>query len=636
MLGRYRLEAHLGRGSMAEVFRAYDPDLDRAVAIKTVRLDTGQFAGNTDELIARFQQEARSAGSLSHPNIVTVYDYGQERGLYYLVMEYVEGDTLARRLAGGALPAGEAAVIVQQACEALGAAHEAGIVHRDIKPGNLMVDRSTGLVKVMDFGIAKLGVGDLTRDGGLVGTPRYMSPEQVRGEPVDGRSDLFSLGTVYCEILTGELAFTGDNMSAISYQIVNEDPAQLAEVESRFGEGPAWVLRRALAKEPEKRFQTAAEFRSAIDTHCLGTGVTPPEAAADVARAPDPLVAPPAPVAPEPVDTPPVPPIPVPTPPTAPAPPAAPAPATGSAGASPSAADPSQPVPAAPVFSSPRRVKGPGRGLVLGSLFVVLFLGGGFAAWLRFGAEWGLRGTGDENLVLAADSSEVPDSPPPDTAPPPEPPPVRLALSVEPVAAAVTVDDTLAVSPDSGALLAVGSHRVRAEAAGYLTLDTLIELAADDSLRLTLARAPPTTGTVAVSANLPGRVLLNGRDRGAAPLSGLRLRPGSYTVRFVPEAGDGLAEQRTVIVRAGEAARISFDISDALLSVGVREPRWATVYAGEARLGDTPLIEHRMPARVYTVRVAREGYVTQERLVRLTPGESYQWVDVVLDPVGSP
>jgi hypothetical protein len=177
----------------------------------------------------------------------------------------------------------------------------------------------------------------------------------------------------------------------------------------------------------------------------------------------------------------------------------------------------------------------------------------------------------------------------------------------------------------------MGAHRVHAEAAGYLPLDTVVELTSDLSLTLALKRAPPTTGTVEVTASLRGRVIVDGRDRGAAPVTGLRLRPGTYTVRFVPEGADGLAEQSAVTVRAGQASRVSFDITDGLLSVGVRSPRWATVYAGEVKIGDTPLIEHRLPARVYTIRVAREGYVTQERLVRLTPGENYQWVDVVLE-----
>jgi len=285
-----------------------------------------------------------------------------------------------------------------------------------------------------------------------------------------------------------------------------------------------------------------------------------------------------------------------------------------------------------PVFTAPRRTRGPGKGPLLGVFVTLAIAVASTVAWFQFGGV------------------NVPEAPPPDAAadsaqalveagveePPPEkpPPPVRLAFTVEPAAATVTVDDSLTAIPDSGVVLEIGPHRVHAEAAGYLPLDTVVELASDVSLSLALKRAPPTTGTVGVRANLPGRVLVDGRDRGAAPVAGLRLRPGSHTVRFVPEGADGLAEERAVTVSAGKASRVSFDIKDALISVGVRDPRWATIYAGEVKIGDTPLIEHRMAARVYTIRVVRDGYVAQERLVRLTPGQSFQWVDIVLEAEG--
>ena len=294
---------------------------------------------------------------------------------------------------------------------------------------------------------------------------------------------------------------------------------------------------------------------------------------------------------------------------------------------------PVRPGQADPVFTAPRRAKGPGGRTVLGIVAVVVLCVAAVGAWLQWGSpDRPNDPAADEMSNVAADSGQLEaEEPPADTAPTPPPPPARLAFSVEPAAATVTVDDSLTASPDSGVVLELGAHRVYAEAAGYLPLDTVVELTSDLSLTLALKRAPPTTGTVEVNASLPGRVIVDGRDRGAAPVTGLRLRPGTYTVRFVPEGADGLAEQSAVTVRAGQASRVSFDITDGLLSVGVRSPRWATVYSGEVRIGDTPLIEHRLPARVYTIRVAREGYVTQERLVRLTPGENYQWVDVVLE-----
>jgi hypothetical protein len=285
-----------------------------------------------------------------------------------------------------------------------------------------------------------------------------------------------------------------------------------------------------------------------------------------------------------------------------------------------------------PVFTPPRRPRGPGKAIVLKSLVTVVAIGAAVGVWLKFsdgtpeGAQIEAPSVADDAApIAAADTAEV-------TEPEPEPeppPPVRLSLTVQPGAATVLVDDTLTVGPD-GALMPPGPHTVHAESEGYLPLDTVVELGADTALALVLTRAPPTTGTMAVRASIPGRVLVNGRDRGAAPLRGLELRPGSYTVRFVPDGAEALAEERSVRVVAGEAASASFDITDALLSVGVREPRWATVYAGEARLGDTPLIEHRLPARVYQIRVEREGYVAQERLIRLEPGQHVEWVDIVL------
>jgi hypothetical protein len=293
---------------------------------------------------------------------------------------------------------------------------------------------------------------------------------------------------------------------------------------------------------------------------------------------------------------------------------------------------PEPPVQPEPVFTARRRGGGPTRGAVLGSIIALFVIGAAVGAWLQ----WGGSDAGSDAPPVAdvtADSAQMEASAPPVDTAPPLPPPVRLSLAVEPAAATVTVDDSLTAIPDSGLVLAAGPHAIHAEAAGYLPLDTLVELASDLSLSLALKRAPPTTGAIQVSANLSGRVLVDGRDRGAAPTTAGRMRPGSHTVRFVPDGAAGLAEEQTVTVRAGQSSSATFDITDALISVGVRSPRWATIYSGEVKLGDTPLIEHRLPARVYTLRVARDGFVEQERLVRLSPGQSFEWVDVVLEPV---
>lgn len=294
-----------------------------------------------------------------------------------------------------------------------------------------------------------------------------------------------------------------------------------------------------------------------------------------------------------------------------------------------------------PVFTAPRRARGPSRGPILASLAVIVLIAAAIGAWLQWGGSEGpeVPPVVEETTAAVTDSGAVEAEPeieaeaevvPADTTPPP-PPPVRLAFSVEPAAATVTVDDSLTAEPESGLMLAPGPHRIRAEAAGYVPLDTLLQLTADLTFQVALRRA---TGTVDVRANLAGQVLIDGRDRGAAPIGGLRLRPGTYTVRFVPREAEALAEEQRLTVRAGQASRASFEITDALISVGVRDPRWATVYNGDVKIGDTPLIQRRVPARAYTLRVAREGYVEQERLVRLEPGEHFQWVDIVLEAGG--
>jgi hypothetical protein len=266
-LGRYQIGEELGRGAMGRVFLAHDPEIDRKVAIKVIQIFAALPEHERDEARQRFLREARSAGRLLHPGIVTLFDVGEADGALYLAMEYVEGATLDHYCrAGSLLPVPLAVELVSGAAEALDYAHQAGIVHRDIKPANLMrVGESA--VKVMDFGLAKASEAQLTQDGALLGTPSYMSPEQIRGEQLDGRSDLFSLAVVLYELLTGERPFPGDSVSSIIYRIVNEEPQDPAVFRERVPEHLAGFLIRALAKDPDERYadgnQFAAELRRA-------------------------------------------------------------------------------------------------------------------------------------------------------------------------------------------------------------------------------------------------------------------------------------------------------------------------------------------------------------------------------------
>src|SRR5215469_6184742 len=259
--GRYEILGELGRGAMGVVYRATDPVIGRPVAVKTIRLSEEGTGLNRNELLSRFQTEARAAGLLTHPNIVVVYDAGEENGLYYITMELVEGKSLQSLLDGGhAFPVPRVLRILEQTCSALAFAHERNVVHRDIKPANLMLT-ADDTVKVTDFGTAKiLQFGTVQQTTHVMGTPSYMSPEQVKGRPVDGRSDIFSLGVVLYEMLTGEKPFPGQSITTVIYKIVNEDPVPPRQLNPSIHPGLNEIVLKALAKEPEVRYQSCREM----------------------------------------------------------------------------------------------------------------------------------------------------------------------------------------------------------------------------------------------------------------------------------------------------------------------------------------------------------------------------------------
>lgn len=259
-IGRYRIERVLGRGAMGVVYKAHDPEIDRPVAIKLVRSDL--LDGEEREgYLARFRREAQAAGRCIHPNIVAIYDFAMHGDHPFLVMEYVEGESLAQALRRGVHFGPEAAChIVLQLLEALACAHALGIVHRDVKPANLLLIDG-GRVKVTDFGVARLGEAMLTQGGVVVGTPSYMAPEQCRGEEIDHRSDLFSAGIVLFELLTGEKPFPGRTFTVIVKQLLYDEAPDL---KGRVPDPLAAAVRRALAKEPQDRFPSAAAMAAAL------------------------------------------------------------------------------------------------------------------------------------------------------------------------------------------------------------------------------------------------------------------------------------------------------------------------------------------------------------------------------------
>ncbi len=258
-LGRYEIIGELGQGAMGIVYKAKDPLIDRIVAIKTISLNLAME--EKEEYEARFYQEAKAAGRLSHPNIVTIYDVGKSGEVAYIAMEFLEGRELRDILNEDAhLPISQVLDIVVQVAQGLAYAHEHGIVHRDVKPANIMVVRD-GHVKITDFGIARMASAAVrTQTGMVLGSPKYMSPEQVMGKPIDQRSDIFSLGVMLYEMLAGQVPFNGENVNAIMYQILNAVPLPLNTLNPAVPDMLNFIVAKALAKVPDDRYRDAGEF----------------------------------------------------------------------------------------------------------------------------------------------------------------------------------------------------------------------------------------------------------------------------------------------------------------------------------------------------------------------------------------
>src|SRR5437763_5974712 len=271
-IGRYKIVRELGRGAMGVVYHAIDPNIGRPVAIKTSQFGTGRKPEELERMRERLFREARSAGRLSHPGIVTIYDVEQQGDLAYIAMEYVDGPTLDQLLSEpDPLDPERMFSILGQTAVALDYAHSKGIVHRDIKPANIMVT-ADGTSKITDFGIAKITASEhLTMTGSIVGTPHYMSPEQVQGQAVDGRSDQFSLAVIAYEMLTGEKPYTGEHLTTVVYKIVAEEPPAPRRLNPTLSSAIEGVLRKGLAKRPDGRYRNCQEFAEALEKACAAS-----------------------------------------------------------------------------------------------------------------------------------------------------------------------------------------------------------------------------------------------------------------------------------------------------------------------------------------------------------------------------
>jgi serine/threonine-protein kinase len=265
VLGRYEIESELGRGAMGTVYLGRDPRIGRTVAIKTMALTEEFDSTQLDEVRRRFFQEAETAGRLGHPNIVTVYDVGEEHDLAYIAMDFIQGDSLDKHIRNGELlPLKDVFTIGIKVAEALDYAHEQSVVHRDVKPGNIIYDRDKGQLKVTDFGIACLTDNSKTRTGTVLGSPYYMSPEQIAGKKVDGRSDLFSLGVTLYQLFSGQLPFEGDSLTSLMYQINNAKPMSVVKAQPELPSCLTRIINKSLEKKPLKRYVDGQAMAEAL------------------------------------------------------------------------------------------------------------------------------------------------------------------------------------------------------------------------------------------------------------------------------------------------------------------------------------------------------------------------------------
>jgi serine/threonine-protein kinase len=259
-IGKYTIHGEIGKGGMGIVYRGSDPYIGRTVAIKTVRLDVLRQESGRDEALKRFLREAQAAGNLSHPNIVTIYDVGEHEGLIYIAMEYIDGSSLESLLRQGReFTLEEIGRLFGQIASALDYAHGQGIIHRDIKPANILVGRDLK-VAIVDFGIARTSASTMTQTGMLMGTPRYMSPEQIAGKKVDNRSDIFSLGAILYELLTRRNPFEGESITTVIYKIMHAELPPLSDFNKHLPPGLEQVVRKALARDVELRYATCGEL----------------------------------------------------------------------------------------------------------------------------------------------------------------------------------------------------------------------------------------------------------------------------------------------------------------------------------------------------------------------------------------
>ncbi|MBF0169731.1 MAG: serine/threonine protein kinase [Nitrospinae bacterium] len=574
-LGRYEIVRELGRGGMGIVLEGRDPMIDRSVALKIIKLSGMGSAMEERELRERFFIEAKAAGRLIHPHIVTIYDVGEEGGKSFMAMEFVEGVDLAGILSDeGPLPLARAAKIVAQIADGLAYAHEHHIVHRDVKPGNILITRGDR-VKITDFGLARLttAAGSVTQTGHAVGSPSYMSPEQVQGLPLDGRSDLFSLGVLFYELVTGRRPFEGEGLTNIIFKIIKDNPLPASALNPQLPPALDRVIGKMLAKSPEERYGNGHELAAA-----LAPFTSTPETDADRERA------------------------------------------TVAILTSGKTVD----------FESDRILevindgkKGNSGKIIAAVAVTALLLTGGLFAWLKSG-----DGTPDAP-ASATLATEAPTTTP-SAQPTPLPPKGKLTIRPS-VPATLHIDGAIfGPVPAKEIETAAGAHTLRLTAPGYQLWEIDIDLApgAVATFSPNLQLAPGTALVTSVPAGVA--VSVDGKPQGKTPLTLPSLNPGRHEVVL---SGEGLVEERRELTVTPDAPiRLTVTMTDDAGTLRVVGPAGASILVDGENRGTAPATLT-LPVGRHTVALAKGGFHSKSLPVNVERGKMAT-LDASLAPRG--
>jgi predicted Ser/Thr protein kinase len=663
--GRYQIVSELGRGSMGVVYQGFDPVIGRTVAIKTM-LTEGLGPQEFQEYKARFQREAQSAGVLAHPNIVTIYDFGEDNGILFLAMEYLEGKSLEKIVEEqNILPIETIIPIYDQVCGALDHAHANRIVHRDIKPANIMILES-GRVKVTDFGIAKMMSMGMTQAGQILGTPNYMSPEQVKGRSVDGRSDIFSLGVILYELVTGEKPFGGQNITTVIYKIINENPIPPRELDATIHPGLSYVISKALAKSPDERYQTCRELADDLKNYKNMGGLTAPSATVVIKV---PLIQA------------------VQAEPAAPAPPRPVAPRQAAPPPAPAEQPPARQVSVQVIPPVQRHPQGtsPVVWVLLTLLIVAVFGGGGYYFLVLRNQERGKvaennpppvtqqapQGATTQVAPAANPPAETPTagqqpSQPATTATPTEGKPGQEAskAQVEPTrrpeeahgvtvptpggtarpgpapkvgqllvtsnvqGARITIDgrsDPGWVSPHTFPDLPAGTHMVVVSKEGYDDVQQSVTIEGGHTNSVNANLTVPS-GEISIVTNPPGaEVFIDGRSIGASPARAtVTVGEHKYTIKR-----PGMEPYESTFTMKKDAIKtITVNLGGEVTPTGIvvvrTIPPGATVYADGSQVGSLTTTSFRLSAGHHTLRISLTGHPPAQREIDVPANESFQ------------